>query len=102
MQLKFDWLIVLENLRRGIMVTDSTLQYPRGPRMIYVNRAWMKMTGYDREDIRGKTPRTIEKFTSHSMQNDTSSSQCQCSTGPKLIFLCSGASDVGEISDRVA
>jgi hypothetical protein len=40
MQLKFDWLIVLENLRRGIMVTDTTLEGPSGPRIIYVNRAW--------------------------------------------------------------
>ena len=31
MQLKFDWLIVLENLRRGIMVTDATLEGPRAP-----------------------------------------------------------------------
>ncbi len=60
MQLKFDWLIVLENLRVGIMVTDSTLEPPRGPRMIYVNRAWVKMTGYDQEDIRGKTPRILQ------------------------------------------
>lgn len=27
---------------------------------------------------------------------------CSCGTGPKLIFPCSGASDVGEISDRAA
>lgn len=27
---------------------------------------------------------------------------CQCATAPKLIFACSGASDVGEISDRAA
>ena len=60
MQLNFDWLIVLENLRRGIMVTDATLQYPKGPGIIYVNRAWMKITGYDREDIRGKTPRILQ------------------------------------------
>ena len=33
MQLKFDWLIVLENLRRGIMVTDVTL-----PRQIVAGR----------------------------------------------------------------
>ena len=46
MQLKFDWLIVLENLRRGIMVTDAMLDGPSGPRIIYVNRAWLKMTGY--------------------------------------------------------
>lgn len=39
MQLKFDWLIVLENLRRGIMVTNTTLEGPAGPRIIYVNSA---------------------------------------------------------------
>ena len=33
------------------------------------------------------------------MSNET---QCQCATAPKLIFACSGAADVGEISDRVA
>ena len=60
MQLKFDWLIVLENLHRGIMVTDVTLDGPSGPRIIYVNRAWMKITGYDRADIAGKTPRILQ------------------------------------------
>ena len=60
MQLKFDWLIVLENLRRGILVTNATLDAPSGPQIIYVNRAWMKMTGYDREDVRGKTPRILQ------------------------------------------
>ena len=55
MQLKFDWLIVLENLRRGIMVTDVTLEGPTGPRIICVNRAWLKMTGHYRDDLRGKT-----------------------------------------------
>jgi PAS domain S-box-containing protein len=60
MQLKFDWLIVLENLHRGIMVTDVTLDSPTGPRIIYVNRAWMKITGYDRTDINGKTPRILQ------------------------------------------
>ena len=60
MQLQFDWLIVLENLRRGIMVTDTMLQSPAGPRIIYVNRAWLKMTGYDRDEISGKTPRILQ------------------------------------------
>jgi PAS domain S-box-containing protein len=60
MQLKFDWLIVLENLHRGIMVTDVNLDAPAGPRIIYVNRAWMKITGYDRGDISGKTPRILQ------------------------------------------
>ena len=29
-------------------------------------------------------------------------SECTCSSAPTLIFPCSGAADVGEISDRVA
>ncbi|MDD2706740.1 MAG: putative zinc-binding protein [Verrucomicrobiae bacterium] len=28
--------------------------------------------------------------------------QCACATAPKLVFPCSGASDVGEITDRAA
>ncbi|MEI7612221.1 MAG: putative zinc-binding protein [Betaproteobacteria bacterium] len=27
---------------------------------------------------------------------------CACSAAPKLIFACSGAADVGEVSDRAA
>lgn len=60
MQLKFDWLIVLENLQRGIMVTDTTLEGSAGPRIIYVNRAWLKMTGYDRSELGGKSPRMLQ------------------------------------------
>ena len=29
-------------------------------------------------------------------------SQCSCQAAPKLIFPCSGASDVGELTDRAA
>jgi len=68
MQLKFDWLIVLENLRRGIMVTDVTLEGPDGPRIIYVNHAWITMTGYHRDDLRGKTPRILQgEHTDHAV-----------------------------------
>lgn len=31
------------------MVTDVTLEGPEGPRIIYVNRAWLKMSGYVRQ-----------------------------------------------------
>lgn len=27
---------------------------------------------------------------------------CSCAVGPKLIFACSGAADVGEVADRAA
>ena len=39
------------------MVTDTTLEGPNGPRIIYVNRAWLKMTGYGREEIGLARPR---------------------------------------------
>lgn len=60
MQLNIDWLIVLENLRRGILVTDVQLEAPAGPRIVYANRAWLKMTGYDRSDLAGQTPRLLQ------------------------------------------
>lgn len=31
-----------------------------------------------------------------------SEASCNCSSGPKLIFACSGAADVGEVADRAA
>ena len=60
MQLKFDWLIVLEKLRRGIMVTDTTLDGPQSPRIIYVNSAWLTMTGFTRDDLVNQTPRMLQ------------------------------------------
>lgn len=60
MQLKLDWFVVLENLRRGILVTDVELDGPRGPRIVYANAAWLKMTGYSREEVAGQTPRLLQ------------------------------------------
>lgn len=68
MQLKFDWLIVLENLRRGILVTDVNLEGPDGPRTIYANNTWLKMTGYGRGELTGKTPRMLQgRHTDHAV-----------------------------------
>lgn len=36
------------------------------------------------------------------MNDNTVTNACLCGAAPKLIFSCSGASDVGEITDRVA
>ena len=47
-------------LRRGIMVTDTTLEGPKSPRIIYVNAAWLKMTGYGRDEIANQTPRMLQ------------------------------------------
>lgn len=34
------------------------------------------------------------------MKTEKSQSQCSCSVAPKLVFPCSGASDVGGLSDQ--
>ncbi len=36
------------------------------------------------------------------MNTQSSQSQCACASAPKFIFPCSGASDVGGLSDRAA
>ena len=33
---------------------------------------------------------------------NSNTTQCECTTAPKLIFACSGAADVGETADRAA
>ena len=40
----------------AVLITDAELKLP-GPRIVYVNSAFTKMTGYSPEDIIGKTPR---------------------------------------------
>ena len=34
--------------------------------------------------------------------SNVNQNSCSCSAAPKLIFPCSGGSDVGEITDRAA
>lgn len=36
------------------------------------------------------------------MSSTSTSCECSCSSGPKLIFSCSGAADVGELADQAA
>lgn len=36
------------------------------------------------------------------MKRTTSQPQCSCQAAPKLVFPCSGASDVGGLTDRAA
>jgi PAS domain S-box-containing protein len=42
------------------MVTDTTLDGPTHPRIVYVNAAWVKMSGYGRDEITELTPRILQ------------------------------------------
>ncbi|NIQ30972.1 MAG: PAS domain S-box protein, partial [Acidobacteria bacterium] len=43
----------------GICITDAELSEP-GPRIVYVNQAFTVITGYQHEDIIGRTPRILQ------------------------------------------
>lgn len=58
-----EWLRLLqsaiESAADSVLITDAQLDSP-GPRILYVNRAFAQMTGYDREDVLGRTPRILQ------------------------------------------
>ena len=43
----------------SILITELDLEKP-GPRIVYVNDGFTKMTGYSREEVIGKTPRILQ------------------------------------------
>lgn len=43
----------------AIVITEADIEKP-GPRIVYVNDAFCKMTGYQREEVLGKTPRLLQ------------------------------------------
>lgn len=43
----------------SILITELDLESP-GPRIVYVNDGFKKMTGYSREEVIGKTPRILQ------------------------------------------
>jgi PAS domain S-box-containing protein len=45
--------------RESILITDAELDLP-GPRIVFVNPAFTKMTGYAAEEVMGKTPRILQ------------------------------------------
>jgi PAS domain S-box-containing protein len=49
----------VEQSKESIVITDAELDLP-GPRIIFVNPAFTKMTGYAAEEAIGKTPRILQ------------------------------------------
>ncbi len=55
----FPFLDALSLLREAFIVTDAELDLP-GPRILYANPAFTRMTGYSATEIFGKTPRVLQ------------------------------------------
>ncbi len=49
----------IEQVHDAVMITEPQLD-PPGPRIIYVNEAFTRMSGYTAEQIIGKTPRVLQ------------------------------------------
>ncbi|MDR8393007.1 PAS domain S-box protein [Aliifodinibius sp. S!AR15-10] len=49
----------IKNDYDSILITELDLEEP-GPRIVYVNDGFTKMTGYSREEVIGKTPRILQ------------------------------------------
>src|SRR5690606_3474076 len=43
----------------SVVITDADLESP-GPRIIYVNPAFERMTGYDAREVIGQSPRLLQ------------------------------------------
>lgn len=54
-----DSMILLESMTQSILITNAELNSP-GPFIVYVNKAFEKMTGWKREEIIGKNPRILQ------------------------------------------
>ncbi len=50
---------VVVNATEGIMITDFDIEAP-GPRILYVNESFTRVTGYSLEEVRGKSPRMLQ------------------------------------------
>ncbi|SFC48283.1 PAS domain S-box-containing protein/diguanylate cyclase (GGDEF) domain-containing protein [Marinospirillum celere] len=51
--------IALDQASNPVLVTDARLEEP-GPRILYINQAFTRMTGYQWQDLEGKTPRILQ------------------------------------------
>ncbi len=51
---------IVENANDAILVTEAKPVEEPGPRIVYVNEAFTRATGYTMEDVAGKTPRILQ------------------------------------------
>lgn len=49
----------VEHADESLLITEARLD-PPGPRFVYINPAFTRLTGYEREELAGKTPRILQ------------------------------------------
>lgn len=52
---------IVENTQDIVIVCEAdNIQYPTGPKIVYVNKAFETLTGYTKEEVLGETPRILQ------------------------------------------
>lgn len=51
--------LLVDDAEVAVVVTEPDLM-PPGPRVLYANRAFFRMTGYSREEVVGNSPRMLQ------------------------------------------
>jgi PAS domain S-box-containing protein len=50
----------VENTQDGILITEAKQLDEPGPKLLYVNQAFTRITGYDLNEVLGRTPRLLQ------------------------------------------
>ena len=57
----FSYESILQNTQDIVIVTEAEdINFPTGPKIIYVNEAFEKLTGYSAQEVIGETPRLLQ------------------------------------------
>ncbi len=51
---------VILNIKDSVLITEAEPQHDTGPKILFVNPAFEKMTGYTKEELIGKTPKIFQ------------------------------------------
>lgn len=51
---------VVVHANDAVVITEAAPMDPPGPRILYVNDAFTRMTGYDADEVQGQTPRVLQ------------------------------------------
>jgi len=57
----FSFQDIVENTQDIVIVTEAEdIDYPTGPKIVYVNQSFVDLTGYSPEEVIGETPRILQ------------------------------------------
>ncbi len=61
MDKKLKFKTIIDQINDVVIITEiEPIEEPFGPKIVYVNESFVKLTGYTREEIIGKTPRILQ------------------------------------------